>query len=139
MVEISAPLRTSRSRCVRSPRLVSRCRCNRDGSPLPEPKIAQPEKESLCLKQTFFAKRRWVIGASLVFFDRYLIFCKKSLESLRRRRQLPQQMPWRERCDGEIQAANGKPLEGVTVSARDVEKTFTTSVFTDEHGNYFLS
>jgi streptogramin lyase len=39
---------------------------------------------------------------------------------------------------GKIQAANGKPLEGVTVSARDVEKTFTTSVFTDEQGNYFF-
>ena len=39
---------------------------------------------------------------------------------------------------GKIQAANGKPLEGVTVSARDVEKPFTTSVFTDEHGNYFF-
>ena len=39
---------------------------------------------------------------------------------------------------GKIQAANGKPLEGVTVSARDVEKAFTTTVFTDDRGNYFF-
>ena len=39
---------------------------------------------------------------------------------------------------GAVRDANGKPMEGVVVSARDVEKTFTTSVFTDEHGNYFF-
>jgi streptogramin lyase len=39
---------------------------------------------------------------------------------------------------GRVQGADGKPLEGVTVSARDVEKTFTTSVFTDAQGNYFF-
>jgi len=37
---------------------------------------------------------------------------------------------------GNIQAADGKPLEGITVSARDIAKTFTTSVFTDAQGNY---
>ena len=39
---------------------------------------------------------------------------------------------------GKVQGANGKPLEGVTVSARDLGKTFTTSVFTDAQGNYFF-
>jgi streptogramin lyase len=39
---------------------------------------------------------------------------------------------------GTIRAANGKPLEGVAVSVREVEKTFTTSVFTDGGGNYFF-
>jgi len=39
---------------------------------------------------------------------------------------------------GTVRAANGNSLEGVTVSARDLAKTFTTSVFTDERGNYFF-
>jgi streptogramin lyase len=39
---------------------------------------------------------------------------------------------------GSLRAADGKPLEGIVVSARNAEKTFTTSVFTDEQGNYFF-
>ena len=39
---------------------------------------------------------------------------------------------------GSIRSTNGNPLEGVVVSAREVTKTFTTSVFTDEQGNYFF-
>jgi streptogramin lyase len=39
---------------------------------------------------------------------------------------------------GNIRAANGKPLEGIVVSARNAERTFTTNVFTDEEGNYFF-
>ncbi len=39
---------------------------------------------------------------------------------------------------GMVRAATGETLEGVTVSARTDGKTFTTSVFTDEQGNYFF-
>ena len=37
---------------------------------------------------------------------------------------------------GAARAMNGGPLEGVVVSARAVGKSYTTSVFTDEHGEY---
>jgi streptogramin lyase len=37
---------------------------------------------------------------------------------------------------GTIKDKAGKPLNGVTVSARSSERTFTTSVFTDERGVY---
>ena len=37
---------------------------------------------------------------------------------------------------GVARAMDGKPMEGVTVSARGVEKSYTTSVFTDERGEY---
>ena len=39
---------------------------------------------------------------------------------------------------GSLRSADGKPLEGVVVSARHVSKTFTTSVFSDEKGDYFF-
>src|SRR5437867_4202606 len=39
---------------------------------------------------------------------------------------------------GTIRSTNGKPMEGVTVSARGLRKTFTTSVFTDQQGNYYF-
>src|SRR5262249_5826170 len=39
---------------------------------------------------------------------------------------------------GMVRDSNGKPLEGVTVSARHADRTFTTSVFTDDHGNYIF-
>jgi len=39
---------------------------------------------------------------------------------------------------GTIRSTNGKPMEGVTVSARELRKTFTTSVFTDQQGNYYF-
>lgn len=37
---------------------------------------------------------------------------------------------------GRIKAADGKALEGVTVSARQNGKTYSTTVFTDDSGNY---
>ena len=37
---------------------------------------------------------------------------------------------------GAARAMNGSPLEGVAVSARAAERSSTTSVFTDEHGEY---
>ena len=40
---------------------------------------------------------------------------------------------------GTIRGTDGKPLEGVTVSARATDKTFTTTVFTDEQGEYFFA
>ncbi len=39
---------------------------------------------------------------------------------------------------GAVKGPNGKLLEGVTVSARLKDRTFTTSVFTDEQGKYFF-
>ncbi len=39
---------------------------------------------------------------------------------------------------GTIKGANGKPLEGVTVSVRRQDRTITTSVFSDEQGKYFF-
>src|SRR5713226_9087597 len=39
---------------------------------------------------------------------------------------------------GTIRSTTGKPMEGVTISARELHKTFTTSVFTDQQGNYYF-
>ena len=39
---------------------------------------------------------------------------------------------------GVVKGANGKPLEGVAVSARHADKTFTTSVYSDEQGKYYF-
>lgn len=39
---------------------------------------------------------------------------------------------------GTIRGADGKALGGVIVSARNIDRTFTTSVFTDEQGSYFF-
>jgi streptogramin lyase len=39
---------------------------------------------------------------------------------------------------GSIRRADGKALEGVPVSARASDKTITTTVFTDEQGEYFF-
>jgi streptogramin lyase/mono/diheme cytochrome c family protein len=37
---------------------------------------------------------------------------------------------------GSIRTADGKPLDGASVSARAVDRTFTTSVYTDERGDF---
>ena len=37
---------------------------------------------------------------------------------------------------GSIQGPDGKPMEGVAVSARSSEQTFTTTVYTDQSGEY---
>ncbi len=37
---------------------------------------------------------------------------------------------------GTVKAADGSPMEGVVVSARSANQTFTTSVYTDRQGNY---
>src|SRR4051794_15451273 len=39
---------------------------------------------------------------------------------------------------GSVRSANRKPMEGVAVSARGVDQTFTTIIYTDEKGNYFF-
>ncbi len=39
---------------------------------------------------------------------------------------------------GTVKSADGKPMEGVVVSARASDKTFTTSVFTDQRGRYIF-
>jgi streptogramin lyase len=40
--------------------------------------------------------------------------------------------------EGNIQGSHGEALEGVTISARPVDGTITTSVYTDEQGNYYF-
>jgi streptogramin lyase len=37
---------------------------------------------------------------------------------------------------GTVKASDGKPLEGIGVSARNADETFTTTVYTDESGRY---
>jgi len=39
---------------------------------------------------------------------------------------------------GSVKSSDGKPLEGVGVSARGVSETFTITVYTDESGRYFF-
>ncbi|OFW01160.1 MAG: hypothetical protein A3I61_07930 [Acidobacteria bacterium RIFCSPLOWO2_02_FULL_68_18] len=39
---------------------------------------------------------------------------------------------------GRVTAASGQPMEGVIVSARQLGKTFTTSVYTDAAGEYYF-
>ena len=39
---------------------------------------------------------------------------------------------------GSVKTSDGKPLEGVGVSARGVGETFTTTVYTDESGRYLF-
>ena len=37
---------------------------------------------------------------------------------------------------GTVTSADGKPMEGVAVSARAADKTFTTTVYTEGNGRY---
>src|SRR5579862_8891644 len=39
---------------------------------------------------------------------------------------------------GTVKSSDGKPLEGVAVSARANDKTFTTSVYTDGNGSFYF-
>ena len=39
---------------------------------------------------------------------------------------------------GTVKSSDGKPLEGVGVSARNADETFTTTVYTDQAGRYFF-
>ena len=39
---------------------------------------------------------------------------------------------------GMVKSSGGNVLDGVTVSARSSDKTYTTTVFTDEAGKYFF-
>ncbi len=39
---------------------------------------------------------------------------------------------------GTVKSSDGKPLEGVGVSARNAGETFTTTVYTDQSGRYFF-
>jgi len=39
---------------------------------------------------------------------------------------------------GTVKSSEGKPLEGVGVSARNAGETFTTTVYTDQSGRYFF-
>ncbi|OFW27660.1 MAG: hypothetical protein A3J28_15015 [Acidobacteria bacterium RIFCSPLOWO2_12_FULL_60_22] len=39
---------------------------------------------------------------------------------------------------GTVKSSDGKPMEGVAISARAQDKTFTTSVYTNQDGEYFF-
>ncbi len=42
------------------------------------------------------------------------------------------------RLKGAVKSSDGRPLEGIAVSARASGKTYTTTVFTDEEGKYYF-
>src|ERR1700683_1030461 len=47
-----------------------------------------------------------------------------------------QSAPAKSALSGSVKSSDGKPLEGVGVSARGANDTFTTTVYTDEAGRY---
>jgi streptogramin lyase len=81
-------------------------------------------------------RRRFVlIGNSLskwfsIFALLAWIFCAQNSFS--------QAVPSASPLTGTVRSADGKPLEGVGVSARGANNTFTTTVYTDESGRYFF-
>lgn len=50
----------------------------------------------------------------------------------------PQSVPRGAALSGTVKTSEGKPLEGVGVSARNAGETFTTTVYTDRAGRYFF-
>ncbi|MGA7796025.1 MAG: carboxypeptidase regulatory-like domain-containing protein [Candidatus Acidiferrales bacterium] len=65
------------------------------------------------------------VFVSLAFF-----FCAQYLFS--------QSAPMAGALSGTVKSSDGKPLEGVGVSARGVSETYTTTVYTDESGRYLF-
>ena len=51
---------------------------------------------------------------------------------------LSQSAPTAGNLSGTVKSSDGKPLEGVGVSARGTSETFTTTVYTDETGRYLF-
>src|SRR6266853_3050874 len=51
---------------------------------------------------------------------------------------LAQSAPATANLSGTVKSSDGKPLEGVGVSARNGAETFTTTVYTDQSGRYFF-
>src|SRR3979409_1869051 len=51
---------------------------------------------------------------------------------------LAQSAPATAILSGTVKSSDGKPLEGVGVSARNAGETFTTTVYTDQSGRYFF-
>src|SRR5258705_5566845 len=51
---------------------------------------------------------------------------------------LAQSAPATANLFGTVKSSEGKPLEGVGVSARNAGETFTTTVYTDQSGRYFF-
>ena len=49
---------------------------------------------------------------------------------------LAQSAPGAATLSGTVKSSDGKPLEGVGVSARSAAETFTTTVYTDQSGRY---
>src|ERR1700704_5743385 len=51
---------------------------------------------------------------------------------------LAQSAPATANLSGTVKSSDGKPLEGVGVSARNAGETFTTTVYTDQSGRYLF-
>ena len=51
---------------------------------------------------------------------------------------LAQPTPAKANLSGTVKSAEGKPLEGVGVSARNAGESFTTTVYTNQNGRYFF-
>src|SRR5260221_13660533 len=51
---------------------------------------------------------------------------------------LAQSAPATANLSGTVKSSDGKPLEGVGVSARNAGETFTTTVYTDQTGRYLF-
>src|ERR1700704_6789896 len=51
---------------------------------------------------------------------------------------LAQSAPATAILSGTVKSSDGKPLEGVGVSARNAGETFTTTVYTDQSGRYLF-
>src|SRR4030088_2656934 len=51
---------------------------------------------------------------------------------------LAQSTPAKANLSGTVKSAEGKPLDGVGVSARNAGESFTTTVYTDQNGRYFF-
>lgn len=81
---------------------------------------------------TIFAKRPLSVSASLIA----ALWICSSLEAAFAQTSSSKENLAATMLTGTIRAANGKPMEGVTVSGRDVEKTFTTIVYTDAKGKF---
>jgi streptogramin lyase len=76
------------------------------------------------------------IGASLSIFLAFRLSLEKAAASTSRSESaspMAGKMLW-----GTVRSTDGRPLQGIIISARNTGKTFTTSVFTDEQGDYFF-
>jgi virginiamycin B lyase len=80
------------------------------------------------VRRRFVLRRKPFFATFYVFVSLAFIFCAENCFS--------QSAPAISGLSGIVKSSDGKPLEGVGVSARAVSVTFTTTVYTDEAGRY---